>query len=53
LVSHAEGITQIVRAFGRRISGLKRDGGNKGWSKMNSEKLHNLYSYPNIFGVIE
>jgi hypothetical protein len=36
-----------------RIFGLKRDEVTRGWRKVHSEELHNLYSSPNIIGMIK
>jgi hypothetical protein len=32
---------------------LKRDGVTGGWRKLHHEELHNLYSSPNIIGIIK
>jgi hypothetical protein len=37
----------------RGIFGPKRDEVTGGWRKMNNEELHNLYSSPNITGMIK
>jgi hypothetical protein len=37
----------------RRIFGLKRDEVTGGWRKLHNEKLHNLYSSPNIISIIK
>jgi hypothetical protein len=37
----------------RNIFGPKRDEVTGGWRKLHNEKLHNLYSSPNIFGMIK
>jgi hypothetical protein len=37
----------------RRIFGPKRDEVTGGWRKLHNEKLHNLYSSPNIIQVKE
>jgi hypothetical protein len=36
----------------RRIFGPKRDEETRGWRKLHSEELHNLYSSPNIIRTI-
>jgi hypothetical protein len=46
-----------LRAFENRvlktISGPKRDEATGGWRKLLNEKLHNLYSSPNIVRIIK
>jgi hypothetical protein len=46
-----------LKVFGnrvlRRIFGSKRDEVTGGWRKLHNEELHNLYSSPNIIGVIK
>jgi hypothetical protein len=37
----------------RRIFGPKRGGVKGGWRKLLNEELHNLYSSPNIIGMIK
>jgi hypothetical protein len=37
----------------RRIFGPKRDEETGGWRKLHNVKLHNLYSSPNIIGMIK
>jgi hypothetical protein len=37
----------------RRIFGPKRDEVTGGWRKLHNEELHNLYSSPNIIGMIK
>jgi hypothetical protein len=37
----------------RRIFGSKKDEKIGGWSKLHNEKLHNLYSSPNIIRMIK
>jgi hypothetical protein len=37
----------------RRIFGLKRNEVMGGWRKLHNEKLHNLYSSPNIIRMIK
>jgi len=37
----------------RRILGPKRDKVRREWRKLRNEKLHDLYSLPNIFRVIK
>ena len=37
----------------RRVFGAKRDEVTEEWRKLHNEKLHALYSSPNIMGVIE
>jgi hypothetical protein len=37
----------------RRIFGPKRDGVTGEWGKLHNEELNNLYSSPNIVGVIK
>jgi hypothetical protein len=37
----------------RRIFGPKRDGAMRGWRKLHNEELHNLYSSPDIIGIIK
>jgi hypothetical protein len=37
----------------RRIFGPKTDEGTGGWGKLHLEELHNLYSSPNIIGMIK
>jgi hypothetical protein len=37
----------------RRIFGPKRDEVKEGWRKLRNEKLHNLYSSPNIIRMIK
>jgi hypothetical protein len=37
----------------RKILGLKRDEVTGGWRKLHNEKLHNVYSSPNIIGIIK
>jgi hypothetical protein len=37
----------------RRIFGPKRDEVTGGWRKLHNEKLHNLYSLPNIIRMIK
>jgi hypothetical protein len=37
----------------RRTFGLKRDEVTGDWRKLSNEKLHNLYSSPNIFRMIK
>jgi hypothetical protein len=37
----------------RRIFGPKRDGVTGGWRKLHNEKLHNLYSSPNVIRIIK
>jgi hypothetical protein len=36
----------------RRIFGQNRDQVTRGWRKLHNEKLHNLYSLPNIFRMM-
>jgi hypothetical protein len=36
----------------RRILGVKRDEIIEGWRNLHNEELHNLYSFPNIIGMI-
>ena len=46
----------MLRVFERRvlrgIFGTTRDEVTREWRKLHSEELNNLYSSPNIFGVI-
>jgi len=37
----------------RRIFGLKRDEVTRKWRKLHTEELNDLYSLPNIVGVIK
>jgi hypothetical protein len=37
----------------RRIFGLRRDEVTGDWRKLHNEKLHNLYSLPNIVRMIK
>jgi hypothetical protein len=37
----------------RRIFGSKRDEVTGAWRKLHNEELHNLYSSPNIIGMIK
>jgi hypothetical protein len=37
----------------RRIFGPKRDEGTGEWRRLHNEELNDLYSSPNIIGVIE
>jgi hypothetical protein len=37
----------------RRIFGPKRDEVTGGWRKLHNEKLYNLYSSPNIIGMVK
>jgi hypothetical protein len=37
----------------RRIFGPKRDDMTRDWRKLHNEELHNLYSSPNIIGMIK
>jgi hypothetical protein len=37
----------------RRVFGLKRDDMVGAWRKLHNEKLHNLYSLPNVIGMIK
>jgi hypothetical protein len=37
----------------RRVFGLKKDEVTGGWRKLRNEKLSDLYSSPNIIGVIK
>jgi hypothetical protein len=37
----------------RRIFGLRRDEVTEDWRKLRNEKLHNLYSSPNIIRMIK
>jgi hypothetical protein len=37
----------------RRIFGPRREEVAGGWRRLRSEELHNLYSSPNIIGVIK
>jgi hypothetical protein len=37
----------------RRIFGSKKDEVSGGWRKQHNEKLHNLYSSPNIIRMIK
>jgi hypothetical protein len=47
---------QIDRAFGnielRRIFGLKREEGTRGWRKLQNEVLHDMHSSRNIIRMI-
>jgi hypothetical protein len=36
----------------RRKYGLKREGVARGWRRLHKEELHNLYTSPSIFRVI-
>jgi len=37
----------------RRIFGPKREEVTGGWKRLRNEELHNLYSSPNVTGVIK
>jgi hypothetical protein len=53
LVSHAKGITYLVKRVLRRTLGPRKKEVAGGWRRLNNEKLHNLYASPNIFRVIK
>jgi hypothetical protein len=57
LVSHAKGRAYRLRVFEnrvlRRIFGPKRDEVMGEWRKLHSEKLHNLYSSPDIIRQVK
>jgi hypothetical protein len=37
----------------RRIFGPKRDEVIGAWRKLHNEELHNLYSFPGVFGMVK
>jgi hypothetical protein len=37
----------------RRVSGPKRDEGERGWIRLHNEELHNLYASTNITRAIK
>jgi hypothetical protein len=43
----------LKKSLLRRIFYSNEDETIGGWRKLHNEKLHNLYSSPNIFGVIK
>jgi hypothetical protein len=43
---------RIIPRVLRRIFGQKRDEMTGDWRKLHNEELHNLYSSPNIIGMI-